>query len=138
MTVENTNVTMSQNEQTINFMKLLQSEFGWLAINLKLQNWFKKSDLTVALRQTYVRFAQQHPEWVACLFDEHFVENDVTMIVEQSLKNGSQIDPGELATAWDKQLGPARASVRQRRITELTPIAAAFVTSLQAELRAIA
>ena len=138
MTMENTNVTMSQNEQSVSFMEFIRSEFGWLVINLKLQNWFKKSDLTVALRQTYTRFAQQHPEWVACLFDEHFVENGVSMIVEQHLKNGSQIDPGELATVWDKQLGPARDSIRQHRIAELTPIAAEFVTSLQAELRAMA
>jgi hypothetical protein len=50
------------------------------------------------------------------------------------VRDGSLPQPIELALVWDEQLGPAASVVRERRIAELTPVAADFLDWLAMEL----
>ena len=98
--------------------------------------WLQKSVFRTALRRTQTRFAEAYPQWVASLFDEHFVNDRLLPLLEDRyLHHQTLPEPVELAKTWDKMLELANLEVRQRRIEELTPAARDFIQWLAAELQ---
>ena len=99
------------------------------------QGW-QKWVFQAALRRTYSQFAEAYPQWVACLFDKHFVTYYLAPLLEERyLQQQLLPEAAELAKAWDKELDLASLEVRQRRIAELTPAAGDFIRWLAVELQ---
>ena len=95
------------------------------------QQWNQKqAQWEAAVGQAYALFAQKYPEWSNSLFDEQFLGQGVTLAA------GPQpLDTAGLASAWDRQLGPASAAVSQKRVDDLTPAAADFLKWARAAYR---
>src|SRR5688572_9634101 len=74
--------------------------------------WLQKSVFRTALRRTQTRFAEAYPQWVASLFDEHFVNDRLLPLLEDRyLHHQTLPEPAELAKNWDKMLELARLEV---------------------------
>jgi hypothetical protein len=108
---------------------------AWLPGQTRLRNWLQNRAFRTALHQAQQQFARQYPEWTASLFDEYFLKHNAAPLLVHYLQHAAPSTPLELATTWDEHLGPASATVRQRRIAELTPAAADFLRSLEANLQ---
>lgn len=120
----NTQVTQSPERKGESQMFELQfsGRYQW---NQKQAQWES------AVGQAYGLFAQKYPEWSNSLFDEHFLaQGGVTFA-----GGWQQLDPAGLASAWDRQLGPAAPAVSQKRVDDLTPAAADFLTWARAAYR---
>ncbi|MDW8373907.1 MAG: AAA family ATPase [Planctomycetota bacterium] len=87
--------------------------------------------LQTALAKAYTSFAQQHPEWVAALFDETFLTGPAAPLLATLLTRRGNPAPEDLARRWCDQLGHA---VAPDRLTAATRAAADFLTMLEAEL----
>jgi hypothetical protein len=108
---------------------------SWLSGLLKEQGWAQALVYRQALRRAYVRFEKRYPEWAGLWFDEHFLTHRAAPLLGRYLEDGTLPAPIELARAWDEQLGPTRdESLRQGRITKLTPGATDFLALLEEEL----
>ena len=86
-----------------------------------------------ALTDAYAAFSEQHPDWAASLFDEHFLTHRAGPILERYQAGCASAAPRELAEAWAEQMW-LEADRRQRYVNELTPVAADFLQLLDAEL----
>jgi hypothetical protein len=86
------------------------------------------------VRTAYQRFAQQHPNWVACLFDYHFLTHRAAPLLDQFARRDTPPSAFDLAKTWDEQFWPAEMTIRTRRIAELMPAAEDFLTWLAEEL----
>ena len=107
---------------------------GWL----KDQTWFQKLVFRRALKRVHTRFAVDHAEWVDDLFDDHFLQRCALPLVMACHTEGRLPTPTELAEAWDKQFNPNPPAVRQKRLSQMTPVAAIFLRELQMELGGLA
>ncbi|MDW8233435.1 MAG: hypothetical protein RMJ54_11690 [Roseiflexaceae bacterium] len=87
--------------------------------------------LQTALAKAYTSFAQQHPEWVAALFDETFLTGPAAPLLATLLTRRGNPAPEDLARRWCDHLGPKAAP---RHLADATDAAAAFLTMLEAEL----
>jgi hypothetical protein len=113
-----------------------QATWRGLLSGTRVGMWRQKWVFQVALRRTYSRFAAVYPQWVACLFDKHFVTCYLTPLLEpRYLQQQVLPEAAELAKAWDKELGLVSLEVRQRRVAELTPVAGEFIRWLDGELQ---
>lgn len=113
---------------------LTKAIFNWMPPATKAPAWLRTLAFRVALKQAYASFAGYYPQWVASLFDEYFLNHSATLLMAGYIHNGRLPQPSELALAWDEQLGPASLAIRERRIAELTPVAADFLDWLAVEL----
>jgi anti-anti-sigma regulatory factor len=100
----------------------------------KTPDWLQALVFRSILRRVYRRFSEHYPEWTASLFDEFFVQQIAGSLLTSYLEKASLPKPGELALAWDQQLGPASPPIRNRRIAELIPAAAELLDELKIEL----
>ena len=101
--------------------------FRWLPPATKAPGWVRGLAFRMALKRAYASFAGYYPQWVASLFDDHFLSHGAASLLAGYVRDGSLPQPIELALAWDEQLGPVTPAVRERRIAELTPVAADFL-----------
>lgn len=95
----------------------------------------KETQWQSAIDQAYTRFAQKYPGWNNALFDRHFLAQSATTYLSD-WQSANALNPATLASAWDKQLGPASPAVRQNRIADLMPAAADFLNWTTAAYRA--
>lgn len=79
--------------------------------------------------QIFRKVVQDHPQWKASLFDEHFFKVKVLPMVEEARKNGSQVNTSQITSAWADQLRLDEAS-REHRMKELAPLADQLLTDL--------
>lgn len=94
----------------------------------------KQVEWQAAVSQAYALFAEKYPEWSNSLFDEQFLaQSGVTFAA-----GWQPLDAAGLASAWDKQLGPASPAVSQKRVSDLTPAAADFLKWTRAAYRTAA
>lgn len=106
------------------------------------EGWSKpqeRQDLDEAVSRAFARFGQSHPEWVAALFDEHFLKQQVTPRL--TLYGASPViplAPDELATAWADQFTWFDEDKRHSLIDDLIPAAYSFLRQLEAELVTVA
>jgi hypothetical protein len=96
--------------------------------------WLRRLVFRSALKRAYASFASYYPQWAASLFDDHFLDHGAASLLAGYIQDGRLSQASQLALAWDAQLGPDSATVRERRIAELTPIAADFLDWLILEL----
>lgn len=108
--------------------------FSWLPPATKAPGWVRGLAFHIALKRAYASFAGYYPQWVASLFDDYFLSHGAASLLAGYVRDGSLPQPIELALVWDEQLGPAASVVRERRIAELTPVAADFLDWLAVEL----
>jgi hypothetical protein len=86
-----------------------------------------------AVKNAYARFAQVNPTWAASLFDLHFLTTRAKPILAQYAHDGSTGAVSALAGAWVSQLQP-HDDLRQRRTSEVVPVAAQFLCLFESEL----
>lgn len=89
---------------------------------------------TGAVNRAYAVFARDNQEWVAALFDKESLlahGSDVIAGYLQGLQSGPQA-AAELARRWDLLLGPAKTTVRSRRIADVTSVAERFLRLMAA------
>lgn len=93
------------------------------------RSWFN-APAEQALERAYSAFAERYPEWVAALFDRHFLSKRLRLLLR-----GNLTLPGAtvLALWWADHLGLSEPS-RTRWAQEITPAAAFFLEALRAEL----
>lgn len=113
---------------------LTKTIFNWLPPATKVPTWIRSLTFRAALKRAYTSFAGYYPQWSASLFDEHFLNHGASSLLKGYVRDGSLPQASELALAWESQLGPASTLVRERRLAELTPVAADFLDWLTLEL----
>jgi hypothetical protein len=113
---------------------LTRAIFSWLPPATIAPGWVRGLAFRMALKRAYASFAGYYPQWVASLFDDYFLSHAAASLLAGYVRDGSLPQPIELALVWDEQLGPTAAVVRERRIAELTPVAADFLDWLAVEL----
>ena len=96
--------------------------------------WVRRLVFRAALKRAYASFAGYYPQWAAALFDEHFLQHGAASLSAGYFENGRLPQANELVLAWEAQLGLASPWVHERRIAELTPVAADFLDWLMLEL----
>lgn len=87
-----------------------------------------------AVEQAFQGFAVAHPDWVACLFDRHFLNQQTAQMMVQYQVEGCLPQPQAIALAWDAQLPYTPDHIRQRRLADLTLAADDFLRWLQEAL----
>jgi hypothetical protein len=115
-------------------LPLTRAIFNLLPAPIKAPGWVRNLAFRMALKRAYASFAAYYPQWTASLFDDYFLKHGVASLLVGYRRDGSLPQPIELAGTWEAQLGPASISVRERRIAELTPVAADFLDWLAVEL----
>lgn len=96
--------------------------------------WVRRLVFRAALKRAYTSFANYYPQWAMALFDEHFLQHGAMALLAGYIEEGRLLPASELARAWDAQLGWNSPALRERRIAELTPVAADFLDWLVLEL----
>jgi hypothetical protein len=86
--------------------------------------------LQAALRCAYAEFARRYPEWVASLFDEHFVKLHVLPILRSAGALGRPAPAALVAYAWAAQLNNSPARQRELAAGAL-PVATQFLNLVQ-------
>jgi AAA ATPase domain len=87
-----------------------------------------------ALASALATFADQHPDWAASLFDQHFLSGPAAPLLARCLTSSGAPEAEDLAAAWADQLGSDQAT-REEWIAKATPVAAHFLHTLEKELR---
>lgn len=86
--------------------------------------------LQTAVRAAYQQFAQQHPEWVASLFDESFLNNEAAVL----FANNTLPSATRLAIAWCNQFGTGLSAKKAADIERALPPAKTFLALVNQEL----
>ncbi len=89
-----------------------------------------------ALGTAVETFEQQHPEWIATLFDASFFEREGAPVLAQFLVRNGRPDPSELASRWADALNIRDTERRTTYTCELEPVAADFLDILSHTLKA--
>ena len=87
---------------------------------------YQQRTLRRALRRAYVEFAQQHPQWVAALFDEHFVLTHLLPMFRDAAATGAPVTAHAVATEWAAQIS-LLPSARQQHRARILPAATRFL-----------
>jgi HEAT repeat protein len=95
-----------------------------------VQRAFKK-----AVGSALTRLQQQHPDWVADLFDASFFVREGAPILAQFLIRNGHPGPSELAARWADSLNLRQAERRTYYIRELEPVASDFLDALAQQLK---
>ncbi|MBE7555294.1 MAG: hypothetical protein HS126_29950 [Anaerolineales bacterium] len=114
-------------------MPLTKAVFNYIPATTA-PGWIRRLVFPAALKRAYTGFAGYYPQWAASLFDEHFLNYGATSLMVGYIRDGRLPQASPLALDWDAQLGPDSPAVRERRIAELTPVAADFLDWLTLEL----
>lgn len=115
-------------------MPLTRLTFSRMPVATKVPRWVRRLVFRMALKRAYSSFASYYPQWAASLFDEYFLCHGQAALLSGYMQAGRLPQATELALSWEAQLGPASPAVRERRIAELTPVAADFLDWLTLEL----
>lgn len=100
-------------------------QFEHAAMQWLLQSYQRRT-LRRAVRQAYATFADHYPQWVAALFDEHFVNAHLLPMLQRAAGIGDKVTPGEVAEAWARQIS-ILPSLRQQHIAAIMPVATHFL-----------
>lgn len=104
-----------------------------------IMNWvgrdYRRRMIRAAIRNAYALFAQQHPQWVAVLFDEHFLTERAAPLWRRYQNEGALPTPLELAVLWGEQVNTS-PELKHRHVGEMKLAAACFLALLATELGA--
>jgi hypothetical protein len=104
-----------------------RSIMKWLVQN------YQRRTLRRAVHQAYAAFARTYPDWVASLFDEHFVTVHLLPLMQRATETGDKVTAAQVAELWSQQVSmlPTR---RHKHSTRILPIAAHFLCMVADEL----
>jgi hypothetical protein len=102
------------------FMYLERTTMQWLVQS------YERRTLRRAVRQAYTIFARQYPNWVAALFDEHFVNTHLLPILQRAADAGDKVTPMQVAELWVRQVS-ILPTLRQKHIARVMPAATHFL-----------
>lgn len=90
---------------------------------------YQRRTLRRVVRQAYAHFARKYPNWVAALFDEHFVNNHLLPLLHTSIERGDKIQAWQVAELWANQIS-LLPSQRQQHRAAIMPAATRFLCLL--------
>lgn len=115
-------------------VSITKTGLSWIPGVRLVQGWLRALAFRAALKRTYTSFACQEEEWVDAFFDEHFIRHYAAPLLNRYLQQDTDPpSPVELATVWADQFRPG--SPAKKYIAKLTPVAADFLASLEADLQ---
>jgi hypothetical protein len=85
------------------------------------------------VRQAYITFAYRYPEWVAELFDAHFIHTHLMPLLLKAAEGGEKITPAQAAELWARQVSML-PSLRQQHTMRMIPAATHFLCMVADEL----
>ncbi len=94
---------------------------------------YQRHTLNRAATRAYRNFARQHPQWVAALFDEHFIFTHVLPLLQKAASTGEKVTPMQVAEIWAKQIS-VLPKMRQNHTARMTPIAGNYLSRVTDEL----
>jgi hypothetical protein len=109
------------------FMHVERAAMQWLVQS------YQRRTLRRAVRQAYFNFARRYPNWVAALFDEHFVNVHLLPMLQRAADAGNKVTPLQVATMWARQVSTL-PSLRQQYIARMIPAATHFLCMVADEL----
>lgn len=105
---------------------------------LRQETWLRQRlqqrILRHAQQRALQRFALQHPHWAESLFDDFFLTHGAALLIAGYLTPHQRPTAAELASAWAADTARPRSSTRPLDLSDVTPVAAAFLHMLDAEL----
>jgi predicted enzyme related to lactoylglutathione lyase len=121
---------------------ITEAVFGYLleetTLGEKIKGWLRldpqRLAFQIALARAYTDFAKKYPDWANSLFDEHFLAHRAAPTLALCLQRDDTARPEDLAEVWADQLGHEK-EVREKRVTDLGPVADDLLNFLEAELR---
>ncbi len=96
---------------------------------------YQRRTLRRAVRQAYSEFARRYPNWVAALFDEHFVNTHLLPLLQSAAETGDKVTARQVADRWVRQIS-LLPSLRQKHSAAILPVATHFLCLLADELAA--
>jgi hypothetical protein len=109
------------------FMHVERAAMQWLVQS------YQRRTLRRAVRQAYFNFARRYPQWVAALFDEHFVRIHLLPLLQRAADSGDKVTPGQVATMWARQVSML-PRLRQQHTARMVPAATHFLCMVADEL----
>jgi len=108
-------------------MQIERSVIEWLVQH------YQRRTLRRAVQQAYTTFARTYPDWVASLFDEHFVNVHLLPLMQKATETSDKVTAAQVAELWSQQVSmlPAR---RHKHNTRILPVAAHFLCMVADEL----
>lgn len=94
---------------------------------------YQRRSLRRAVHKAYLSFARQYPNWVATLFDEHFVNTHLLPLLQNAADAGEKVTAVQAAEVWAKQVSML-PSLRKRHISRILPAATHFLCLVADEL----
>lgn len=111
-----------------NFAKNVEhTTMQWLVQN------YQRRTLRRAVHKAYLDFARQYPNWVATLFDEHFINVHLLPMLQRAADAGEKVTAMQTAEVWAKQVSMF-PSLRKKYITRILPAATYFLCLVADEL----
>ncbi len=109
------------------FMYVERATMQWIVQS------YERRTLRRAVRQAYSTFARHYPNWVAALFDEHFVLTHLLPMLQRANDAGDKVTPAQVAELWARQVSML-PSLRQKHSARMVPAATHFLCLVADEL----
>ena len=94
---------------------------------------YQRRTLRRAVHQAFSTFARAYPNWVATLFDEHFVNHKLLPLLHSAAQGGDKVTARQVAELWACQVSML-PSLRQKHIARIVPAATHFLGMVVDEL----
>jgi hypothetical protein len=109
------------------FIYLERATMQWLVES------YQRRTLRRAVRHAFSTFARTYPNWVAALFDEHFVQFHLLPLLQRAAEAGEKVTPAQVAEIWARQVSML-PSLREKHIARIMPAATHFLCMVADEL----
>jgi hypothetical protein len=94
---------------------------------------YQRRTLRRAVRRAFATFARTYPNWVATLFDEHFVHIHLLPLLQRAAETSEKVTPMQIAELWARQVS-ILPSLRQKHSAHMLPAARDFLGMVADEL----
>lgn len=105
----------------MNILTTIANSLQASIVNIKARNERIKS-----INSALIAAANRHPDFRDVLFDQNFLSNQASYLIEPFLNGGALPTADSLAAAWAEQL-PAIGQSRARAIANVTPMVEDFI-----------
>jgi hypothetical protein len=102
----------------------------WTHPRMLVSRRAQNRSVQTAVRAAYLQFARQHPEWVASLFDQSFLDKEAAVL----FANNTLPSATRLAIAWCNQFGTSLSAKKAADIERALPPAKTFLTLVNQEV----
>jgi hypothetical protein len=116
--------------------RIPQPIFTWaLRQETWIHRWLQRAVLRAAQAQAFARFAEEHPLWVASLFDKYFLDHAAAPLIARAIDPDNPPTAFELAEIWFTQCAAPGATAQDVNLSEAAVAAFAFLRYLDAALQ---